>query len=148
MMKRNCETHGHAHRGKHTPTYRIWLGIRYRCRHKGKPNYDYLPAGAEVCERWNSYENFLADMGERPAGMSLDRVDNTKGYSPDNCRWATQKQQQNNRTNNKEPITYNGETRSVADWAAHIGIAYKTLWKRLYTDKMPLDKAFRNKRDM
>lgn len=83
--------HGMANR---TPTYRSWKEMRQRCLN---PNSDkakwYGARGIRVCERWNSYENFLADMGERPAGKTLDRIDPDKGYAPDNCRWATPKEQ-------------------------------------------------------
>lgn len=79
------------------PLYQTWQGMRSRCRN---PKYrqwnDYGGRGIDVCDRWNDFQTFAADMGERPPGHSLDRIDNDKGYSPQNCRWATRKEQQRN----------------------------------------------------
>jgi hypothetical protein len=83
-----------------------------------------------VCERWNEYENFLADMGEAPEEMSIERIDNELGYSPENCKWATAKEQANNRSGNVN-VTYNGETKTVAQWAEIVGIERKTLEYRI-----------------
>lgn len=89
-------THG---RSKNDPTYRSWLAMHTRCRNPRRENYRYYGGrGIRVCERWASFEAFLADMGDRPTGLSLDRVDPDGHYEPSNCRWATRLQQRHNRS--------------------------------------------------
>lgn len=79
------------------PLYHVWRSMRDRCRNpKNRQWNDYGGRGISICERWNCFKTFVADMGERPAGYSLDRIDNNGHYSPDNCRWADKKTQQRN----------------------------------------------------
>ncbi len=118
-------THGHSTGYTRTPTYRIWAGMWGRAgKRKGYFN-------VRVCERWGSFEYFLEDMGEAPNGMSLDRFpDNLGDYKPDNCRWATVQEQQNNRTNNKM-LLYRGETHTLAEWCRLLNIDYFRTHARL-----------------
>jgi hypothetical protein len=83
--------------------YRSWYAMKARCSNSNYKNYKYWGGrGIKVCDRWfNSFENFIQDMGKKPANTSLDRIDNNGNYEPNNCRWSTKTQQQNNRRNNK-----------------------------------------------
>jgi hypothetical protein len=93
--------HGHHRRqnGRHhpSPTYISWFGMLTRCRNSKQRCYaNYGGRGISVCERWLTFETFLADMGERPLGLTLDRINNDGNYEPGNCRWATAKEQRAN----------------------------------------------------
>lgn len=93
------EIHGHGYGSK---TYISWSGMIKRCLNSNTSNFKYYgERGIIVCKRWMKFENFLEDMGERPEGMSIDRINNDGNYEPSNCRWSTPKQQANNRRNNK-----------------------------------------------
>jgi hypothetical protein len=129
-LVRISTTHGES---KTTPEYRTWLNMIDRCyRPKNKSHARYGGRGITVCERWrNSYEDFLADMGRKPSSEhSIERIDNSKGYEPSNCRWATQKEQQRNRRSNRL-VTYNGQTRPVAEWGEILGIRHQIIIDRL-----------------
>lgn len=102
IKKGNNLKHGLS---KH-PIYDCWIAMKARCLNKNNPQYfNYGKRGITVCDRWvNNFENFLEDMGIPEKGMTLDRIDNNSGYSPNNCRWVTiQEQQKNKRTNNIVP---------------------------------------------
>jgi hypothetical protein len=92
------KTHGHASNPTRSRAYRSWDAMRYRCRNKRCRDYPaYGGRGISICKRWDSFANFLADMGERPDGLTLDRIDNEGDYEPSNCHWATRAEQVHNR---------------------------------------------------
>lgn len=129
------KTHGMT--GTHI--YFVWRSMRNRCNSKSNPYYScYGGRGIKVCERWNSLENFIADMGEPEKGMTLDRIDNNGDYKPSNCRWATQAQQNRNYRRNIN-ISFNGKTQCLTDWANEIGISAPALKYRL--NNWPLQEA-------
>ncbi len=103
-----------------------------RCTNKNVRNYkDYGGRGISICNRWLSFENFYKDMGPKPKkSMSIDRIDNNGNYESSNCRWATQKEQCNNKRGNNI-INYNGKTQTMTQWAEEIGIKLPTLHKRI-----------------
>lgn len=90
---------GVTHGMSSTREYKTWISMKRRCNDKNHKDYQWYGArGISVCSEWmDSFESFFADMGESPKGMSIDRIDNDKGYQPNNCRWATNKQQANNK---------------------------------------------------
>lgn len=125
--------HGHcsADVGYRSPVYTTWLSMIQRCTNSNHKHYHrYGGRGIIVCERWNKFKNFLIDMGERPDGRQLDRMNNNDGYSPDNCRWVTSKDQGRNRNNNRI-ITHNGITQCLTAWAEDLDVAMGTLRYRL-----------------
>ena len=112
--------------------YGSWLAMRSRCECKSHVRYAlYGGRGISVCERWQDFRLFLADMGEAPIGHTIDRVDHDKGYEPGNCRWATPAQQSLN-TSRSLKLTHNGVTKTAHEWAQQLGIDGKTLRARLY----------------
>ena len=108
-----------------------WKAMMERCSDIKHPAYPrYGGRGIGVCDRWHTFENFIADMGRCPEAMSIERVDNDKGYSPDNCKWATTEEQQRNRRSNRN-MTANGKTQLLIDWAKELGTKPSTIWARV-----------------
>lgn len=116
----------------HFLAYRSWRCMKARCDNQNDEHHRkfYFDRGITYCERWKSFENFLADMGERPEGATLERKDNNKGYSPDNCEWATRKTQCRNRRSNLT-YTINGKTQIATDWATEYGMLGSKVHQRL-----------------
>jgi hypothetical protein len=124
-----------------TRAYGCWRSMMKRCYDPKHEAYGrYGGAGILVCERWHRFENFLADMGEAPPGHSIDRKDNDKGYAPDNCRWATMQEQQNNRSTNVW-LTLGDRTQTATQWAAELGMTVQAIRCRLNKLGWPVEKA-------
>lgn len=124
-----------------SPTHISWMAMNQRCNDKNHDNYKYYGGrGIKVCKRWNHFINFYIDMGERPEGYSLERIDVEKDYSPDNCKWVSHKEQCNNRRSSRF-IEFNGETRTLQQWAEFTGITRNTIEKRIDNYGWSVEKA-------
>ena len=133
-----------THKMTKTKPYRKWASMKQRCLNPSDKRYhDYGGRGITICKRWLKFENFYEDMGDAPEGKSLDRIDNDKGYSPDNCRWATYSEQQRNSRNNIV-VTYRGETKPLIDWAEQLNIKYSCLAARIKRG-WPVERAMSSK---
>lgn len=124
-------THGLAGKNR-TLEYHSWASMIQRCTNTNEREYfRYGGRGITVCKRWRSFENFLADMGERPSSLhTIERINNDAGYSPENCKWATKAEQNRNMRRNRW-ITWNDETLCMTDWAARLGLTLGGLAHRL-----------------
>jgi hypothetical protein len=126
--------HGYASKKPTNPfrkTYCVWNGMRRRClstEHKDFPYYG--GRGITICDRWSRFENFLADMGKKPDGMSIDRIDNDGNYEPGNCRWTTHSRQIRN-SRHAHMVTHDGETLCIADWAERTGVTPANIRMRM-----------------
>jgi hypothetical protein len=132
---------GHARNRRRSPELNAWTNMIARCTNPKRPDFKFYGGrGIGVCLRWaGSFAAFLEDMGPRPDGASIDRIDNAKGYSPDNCRWATKHQQMQN-TRGTRRIAFGGRAMGLNAWAKEIGINKESLRTRLERG-WPLDRA-------
>lgn len=131
--KPSAEKHGCASKeSPHRSTYRSWEHMIDRCYNEKHPHFDrYGGRGIVVCDRWRqSFLAFLEDMGDRPDGLTLERIETHGNYEPSNCKWATFTEQNRNKTNGTE-LTHNGETMSVTEWAERLGVRRHALFARL-----------------
>lgn len=129
-----ARTHGWSSRSQ----YRAWLTMRSRCTNPKNADYKrYGGRGIKVCDRWQVFENFLADMGECPVGLTLDRIETNGNYEPGNCRWATNHDQHRNKSSNVN-LTFNGKTQCCADWANELGLSRNAISKR-YRKGLPVE---------
>jgi len=133
LVLKRITTHGHRKHGLTTFVYRCWAHMMQRCYNPNNSQYNnYGGRGIKVCERWlHSFENFYEDMGNCPTGMTLDRKDNDGDYEPENCRWATWEEQENNRRNNHW-VEYRGERKTIAQWERYLGVNKGTIRSRLH----------------
>jgi hypothetical protein len=124
-------THGAWVGGDESPTHVSWRMMIGRCHNPKNNRFKHYGArGIKVCAQWRfSFEEFLTDMGERPTNTTIERKNNSKGYTPSNCRWATQREQQNHRRNNCV-VHHEGTSLTVAEWSRATGIKAGTLYAR------------------
>lgn len=123
--------HGHTTKFGMSPTYTSWHHMMQRCTNPKNTNWSYYGGrGITVCERWRSFVNFLSDMGERPAGKTLDREDGNGNYELSNCRWASRRQQSQNLKSNRL-ILWQGEMVCFRELGRLTGVAHSTLWARI-----------------
>lgn len=124
--------HGLSRHPGYRATYLSWLAMRQRANYPKRRGYErHGGRGILVCDRWDSFPAFLADMGVRPAGATIERENNDRGYEPDNCRWATAQDQARNRSNNVH-VTINGERMLVVEAVEKFGtVSYGTAMKRI-----------------
>jgi len=134
-MAQKGNNYKHGYYG--TPTYKSWSEMKHRCNCNIK-NYNNIT----YCDRWEKFENFLQDMGERPSNTSLDRIDVYGNYEPSNCRWATFEQQVNNKTNNVY-YNINGEKLTLSQIAKKYNISRSNLANKIYIYKWNINKAIK-----
>jgi hypothetical protein len=124
-----------------THTYYSWSGMIARCTDRNNPAYhNYGGRGIEVCERWRDFRNFLSDMGEAPPGKTIDRKDNDEGYSKENCRWATRREQARN-TRRNHMLEIGGGSLCLTDFAKSVGLSRGVLSDRINKLGWSLERA-------
>lgn len=127
-----------------TKMYYRWSNIKRRCQDKNFPDYkSYGGRGINICDRWLSFENFYNDLYKNfRNGLTLDRIDNNGNYEPKNCRWATRKEQANNRRSSRN-IKYQGKVKTLQEWIEYFCLKGSTVRQRYYVYKFPLEKCFK-----
>lgn len=139
-------------RCRDNPTYITWQRMKQRCQCPSASDFKhYGGRGIRVCERWQTFDNFAADMGQRPDGMQLDRIDNSGHYEPVNCRWVTKQANARNRRSNVV-LTVDGVTMTAVEWGEKTGLGETILsrlsrgWTPERAVKTPIDPRYRPKR--
>lgn len=126
---------------KRQASYPVWAAMIQRCNNPSSTAYaNYGARGIAVCDDWQQFDGFLQDMGNPPEGMTLERIDNDKGYCKENCKWATRLEQANNRRGLRL-VTYGGRTQSLRRWAMELGMHYLTLYRRIVLNGWDVPRA-------
>lgn len=131
------------HDGKNTRLYSIWVDMRRRCENQKNPSFSrYGGSGITVCPEWHDFTVFRTWAYSHGYSeiLTIDRIDNDKGYSPENCRWVTLKVQENNRRNNTL-LVFKGECHTLSQWAEITGIHRATIGRRIHNYGWPIDRA-------
>lgn len=120
-----------THNLSRSKTYHVWRSMKCRCLNPKNASFaNYGGRGITFCDRWSDFSNFVADMGEAPDGLSIERNNNNGNYEPGNCRWATRKEQARNKSTNRR-VTRDGITRTLVEWSEVLGICRGTLQTRV-----------------
>jgi len=138
-----CTVHGMAQRGKQHPVYWIWSAMLQRCENQDHKHYkNYGGRGITVCPEWHDSQAFIdwALANGWQKGLTLDRINNNGSYEPGNCRWATRKENNRNKRNNRL-ITFNGKTQTMVEWAEEVNISPRTLSLRINKRHWPIERA-------
>jgi len=154
MLNRSGNRKGMRHGKRYDSIYNIYRNMKQKCLNENHPRYsDYGGRGIKICQHWlASFENFYADMGDRPSGLSLDRKDNNKGYSKENCRWATPREQNLNQRQHKPFSTKGIELEAygfrgyVSEWAKIMEIPKDRIWLRIRKGHSVYNSVFMPKR--
>ncbi|AUR89841.1 hypothetical protein NVP1133O_40 [Vibrio phage 1.133.O._10N.222.51.E4] len=143
----NAERH-RKHGMEGTGTYKAWQSMKQRCRNVNHARYyDWGGRGIDYCDDWESFDSFFSDMGARPDGMTIDRIDNDKGYSKENCRWVTPKQQCNNRRSSIR-VMHNGIVMSISEYANSVGLSESGARKRVKRTMTKINGSFVKEADL
>lgn len=139
--QKSMPIHGYTCKDDRHPLYNLWVTMLSRCENPNHIGFHlYGGRGIKVCERWHNLELFHKDMGERPEGFSIERINVNGDYTPENCKWASNKEQGRNRRNNRI-LEYQGEKKSLAEWAELLEVKYHTLHK--YLTRHSFSKAYK-----
>lgn len=137
MIATRSTTHGMSRKSE----YNIWTSMKDRCSNPNSPDSpDYHKRGIRVCSRWERFENFYADMGPRPPGFYIDRINNDGDYSPENCKWVSPIDSARNRRSNRI-LTFKGESKTMTEWSEILGIHQATLSNRINTYGWSVEKS-------
>ena len=142
ITRQNRTKHGQSPRTGCSIEYQTWCWMKARCYNKKCRSYqDYGGRGIKVCQRWlEAFDNFFADMGPKPKKSTIERIDNQGDYTPENCRWASYKEQVRNRRNSKR-IEFSSQTKLLVEWTEELGLNYKKTHRRL-RDGWTVEEAF------
>lgn len=142
LAKENLKKRSTSHGLAKTRAYQVYNNMIKRCTDPTYPQYkDYGGRGIKVCDRWlKSVAHFVEDMGERPKGYTIERIDNDGNYTPENCKWITKKEQSYNRRNNRN-ITFGGKTQAITKWAKETGLGAMTIQCRIDRYGWSIEKA-------
>jgi hypothetical protein len=132
------KTHGMTH----SNIYKLWVGMKLRCTSETNRDYPaYGGRGISVCAEWFDFAKFYEDMGPKPTGMSIDRIDNNGPYCKANCRWATLSEQGRNKRNSKN-VEFNGVTKPLVQWCEELGLPYRLTFGRIFSGGWSIERAF------